>query len=134
MSDMSTCDKCGRKYPSASSGVIHKCQCSGGYMVPDTSEALTAPNDDAVAKWKVADASDIASMVRSLRQYPADELAKHGITLAPEKDWATELWADIWEARGSPDDAELVRQGETSIADRAAIALIRERVVLKGEG
>ncbi len=103
------------------------------YCVP--SEALTAPNDDAVAKWKVADAADIASMVESLRQYPADELAKHGITLAEPKDWATELWADLWEARGSPEDAELVRSGETSIADRAAIELLRQRFEqMKGEG
>ena len=125
MSDMSTCDKCGRKYPSASSGVIHKCQCSGGYMVPDTSEALTAPKEDDAA-------FDVAVWLEQGRAN-LDKLPE-GVVLPEPKDWATQLWADIWEARGSPDDAELVRQGETSIADRAAIALIRERVVLKGEG
>ena len=31
----------------------------------------------------------IAATVAQLRQYPAAELAKHGITLAEPKDWAT---------------------------------------------
>lgn len=131
MSGMSTCNKCGRKYPSAPSGVIHKCQCSGGYMVPDSPEALTAPNEDAVAAYNSA---LIEKAVKSLRQYPADELAKHGITLAEPKDWATELWADLFAVRDMPAAAKSTREGRLDDEDRAAIALIRERVVLKGEG
>ena len=63
-----------------------------------------------------------------------ERMAKHGITLAPEKDWATELWADLYEVRDMPEDAELVRSNQGFITDLEAIALIRERVVLKGEG
>jgi dihydrofolate reductase (trimethoprim resistance protein) len=37
MQAMSTCNKCGRQFPSAPQGVIHKCQCSGGMMVPNVS-------------------------------------------------------------------------------------------------
>lgn len=32
---MSTCNKCGRQFPTAPAGVIHKCVCPGGMMVPD---------------------------------------------------------------------------------------------------
>lgn len=32
---MSTCNKCGLQFPSAPSGTIHKCQCSGGMMMPN---------------------------------------------------------------------------------------------------
>lgn len=105
------------------------------YQVP--AEALNSPNDDAsgdVDAWAESDAKRILRLVESLRAYPAETLAKHGITLAPEKDWAAELWADIWEARGSPVDAELVRNGQSSIADRAAINLLRTRFEqMKGE-
>jgi hypothetical protein len=85
-------------------------------------ESLAAPNEDAkLDGWTISGA---LSLIRAMSP---DELAKHGITLAPEKDWATELWADLWEVRGSPKDAELVRNGQTSIADRVAIDLIRTR-------
>ena len=61
-------------------------------------------------------------------------LAKHGITLAEPKDWATELWADLFAVRGMPSAAKSTREGRLDDEDQAAIALIRERVVLKGEG
>ncbi len=97
------------------------------YRVPP--EALTAPNEDAKPDgWTISGALSI------IRAMSPDELAKHGITLAPEKDWATELWADLYEVREMPEDAELVRSNQGFITDQAAIALIRERVVLKGEG
>lgn len=32
---MSTCNKCGLQFPTAPAGVIHKCVCPGGMMVPD---------------------------------------------------------------------------------------------------
>ena len=97
-----------------------------------TQEALNSPNDDAADEYKER---QLAYILEYLRQYSPELLAKHGITLAPEKDWATELWADLWEVRGSPKDAELVRNGQTSIADRAAIELLRTRYEqMKGEG
>jgi hypothetical protein len=104
------------------------------YLVPaeavgESSEALNSPNDDAKPyEWQV----DAALHV--IRRLPAEELAKHGITLAPEKDWATELWADIWEARGEPSYAGLVRDGHVTATDRSAIDLIRTRFEqMKGE-
>ena len=99
------------------------------YKVPP--EALTAPKDDAPKGFVKLDEFLLAQYVEYLREYPADELAKHGITLAPEKDWATELWADLYEVREMPEDAELVRSNQGFITDQAAIALIRERVQLK---
>lgn len=98
------------------------------YVVP--AEALNSPNDDAsgdVDTWAESDAKRILRLVESLRAYPAETLLKHGITLAPEKDWAMELWADIWEARGLSEDANLVRKGVMSAADRVAIELLRTR-------
>jgi hypothetical protein len=97
-------------------------------MVPDTSEALTAPNEDAKPDgWTISGALSI------IRAMSPDELAKHGITLAPERDWATELWADLFAVRGMPSAAKSTREGRLDDEDQAAIALIRERVVLKGE-
>lgn len=78
--------------------------------------------------------ADIAEAVALIRKLSPDELAKHGITLAPEKDWATELWADLYEVREMLSAAKTTREGRLDDEDRAAIALIRERVVLKGEG
>jgi len=92
-------------------------------------EALTAPNEDAkLDGWTISGA---LSLIRAMSP---DELAKHGITLAPEKDWATELWADLFAVRGMPSAAKSTREGRLDDEDQAAIALIRERVVLKGEG
>ena len=103
-------------------------------------EALNSPNNDAFTaptpqQWFGQDSIDpIAATVAQLRQYPAAELAKHGITLAEPKDWATELWADLFAVRGMPSAAKSTREGRLDDEDQAAIALIRERVVLKGEG
>lgn len=98
------------------------------YTVP--AEALNSPNDDA----KLPNPWTLGNLQFALRQYPAAELAKHGITLAEPKDWATELWADLFAVRGIPSAAKSTREGRLDDEDRAAIALIRERVVLKGEG
>lgn len=119
----------------------------GGYEYRVPAEALNSPNDDAsgdvdtwkrddaMAKWKAADAADIARMAESLRQYPAEELAKHGITLAPEKDWATELWAELFTIRGMTGFAKSIREGRIDDDDRAAIELLRTRIEqMKGEG
>ena len=66
-------------------------------------EALNSPNEDAsgdVDTWKHDDAVEaynsalIEKAVKSLRAYPAEKLAKHGVKLEPPKDWATELWAE----------------------------------------
>lgn len=109
-------------------------------------EALTAPNEDDadaqfVEAWKRNEAlkkltrlgqeADIKEAVALIRKLSPDELAKHGITLAPEKDWATELWADLLECDGQVGCAEEVREGRPEMTDSKAIALIRERVVLK---
>jgi len=86
------------------------------YKVPP--EALTAPNEDAkLDGWAIGGALSI------IRAMSPDELAKHGITLAPERDWATELWDVLittWQNAGNEWEG-----------DQAAIALIRERVQLK---
>lgn len=37
---MSKCDRCGARFPSAPVGTIHKCQCSGGMMVPEDADML----------------------------------------------------------------------------------------------
>lgn len=94
------------------------------YQVPV--EALDSSNDDAETPDAV-ETGKLENIVRGLRQYPAEKLAKHGITLAPERDWATELWADIWEARGSPVAAKDVRKGIFDDSDRKAIELLRTR-------
>lgn len=39
---MSQCDKCGRLWPSAPLGTIHKCQCSGGYCHPISEESTSS--------------------------------------------------------------------------------------------
>jgi hypothetical protein len=89
-------------------------------------KALTAPNEDVVPDgWSVSGALSI------IRAMSPDELAKHGITLAPEMDWATELWADLMDAWNYKSWAQGIRDGFIVDADQAAIALIRERVVLK---
>lgn len=93
-----------------------------------SAEALTAPNEDAKPDgWTISGALSI------IRAMSPDELAKHGITLAPEKDWATELWADLMDVWDHASGAKAVRAGNINKDHRAAIALIRERVVLKGE-
>ena len=102
------------------------------YKIPI--EALTAPNEDAKDVMPQDPRRSVQEALAILRGYSPEELAKHGITLAPEKDWATELWADLYEVRDMPEDAELVRSNQGFITDLEAIALIRERVVLKGEG
>lgn len=95
-------------------------------MVPDTPEALTARNED-------DSAFDVAIWLEQGRAN-LDKLPD-GVVLPEPKDWATELWADLMEAAGGPVLAEAIRS-RTHITkhDHAVIALIRERVVLKGEG
>ena len=77
------------------------------YKVP--AEALNSPNDDAVKDYNSA---LIEKAVKSLRQYPAEELAKHGIMLVPEKDVFVELLEDVrkeWELWGDYRAKELLR-------------------------
>lgn len=110
------------------------------YYVP--TEALNSPNDDAehrmrdyAIKTLLQEGEDaLNGLVRELRQYPAEELAEHGITLAPEKDWATELWADALNESGRIVAANDVRKGIFDDNDRAAIELLRTRFEqMKGE-
>jgi len=93
-------------------------------------EALTAPNETAGQKI-IGALEEAIAMVRAMSP---ETLEKHGITLAPEKDWATELWADLLEIYLAPKAAANVRRGRMGKPSEKAIALIRERVVLKGEG
>lgn len=118
------------------------------YRVPP--EALTAPNEDDadaqfVEAWKRNEAlkkltrlgqeADIVEAVALIRKLSPEELAKHGITLAPERDWATELWADLMEASCSPMRAIHIRDGRLYEDDRAAISVLRTRFEqMKGEG
>lgn len=103
------------------------------YRVP--AEALNSPNDDAEERMRdyaiktlLQEGEDaLKGLVRELREYPAEELAKHGITLAAEKDWATELWADLFAIRGMSCLSKIVRDGLESDQDRAAIELLRTR-------
>lgn len=92
------------------------------YKVP--AEALNSPNDDASVEYKER---QLAYILEDLRQCSPELLAKHGITLDPEKDWATELWADLFAVRGMSCLSKTVRDGLESDQDRAAIELLRTR-------
>lgn len=87
-------------------------------------EALNSPNDDAADEYKER---QLAYILEDLRQYSPELLAKHGITLATEKDWATELWADLMDAWDMHETAELVRRGAHGDAFVGPINLIRTR-------
>ena len=103
------------------------------YSVP--AEALNSPNDDTedrmrdyAIKTLLQEGEDaLNGLVRELREYPAEELAKHGITLAPEKDWAADLFVDLLEAWDMPEAARRVRVGRENDDDEAAIELLRTR-------
>jgi len=92
------------------------------YQIPV--EALTAPNEDDAA-------FDVAVWLEQGRAN-LDKLPE-GVVLPNPKDWATELWADLVKIRDPKWHWDLIR-GDIEEDDEAAIALIRERVVLKGEG
>ena len=94
------------------------------YLVP--AEALNSPNDDAETPDAV-ETGKLENIVRGLRQYPTEELAKHGITLAAEKDWATELWADLRNCIGDRGLATEIKRGHARNADKDAIELLRTR-------
>lgn len=66
------------------------------YAVP--AEALNSPNDDVMDAKPTDPRKSVHEALAILRGYSADELAKHGITLAEPKDWATELWGEIYQA------------------------------------
>lgn len=89
-------------------------------------EALNSPNDDAPEVENGL--PPLAKLFGWLGDYTTEELAKHGITLAPEKDWATELWADLFTIRGMTGFAENIRKGRIDDDDRAAIELLRTRI------
>lgn len=99
------------------------------YAVP--AEALNSPNDDAPEVENGL--PPLAKLVGWLGDYTTEELAKRGITLAPEKDWATELWADLKRAEWSvavddPNGGRTITLNEREAADKAAIDLMRARV------
>ena len=81
------------------------------YWVPR--EAVHGP-DDALPQ---AAHNDIAHMVETMRQYPADELAKHGVTLEPVKDWAAEFWHDLMGFRDGKQAIEYLRTHCRPIGD-----------------
>jgi hypothetical protein len=95
------------------------------YLVP--AEALNSPNDDASEGKPTDPRKSVHEALAILRDYSPDELAKHGITLAPERDWATELWAELLEAWCNPIRAIHVRDGRLYEDDRAAIKVLRAR-------
>jgi group I intron endonuclease len=95
--------------------------------VPDTSEALTAPNEDAPKGFVKLDEFLLAQYVEYLRQYTPEELAKHDITLAEPKDWATELWVDLMDAWNYKSWAQEIRNGFIVDNDQKAIELLRTR-------
>lgn len=100
------------------------------YSVPR--EAVYGPANGAkVDLWEAVSEFNLSSVARNLRKYPAEELAKHGITLAPEKDWATELWADTIDELGLSGAARSIRDGKLDTGDKRAIELIRSRVMPK---
>ena len=110
---------------------------SSTYRVPP--EALNSPNDDAAAEQKIERVEIVVGSKRQREVVSLNELARlikggaaiYGITLAPEKDWATELWADLMEAGDMKIWERDIRKGKLRDYDQAAIDLIRERVVLK---
>lgn len=91
-------------------------------------EALNSPNDDASDAKPTDPRKSVHEALAILRGYSPDELAKHGITLAPEKDWATDLFVDLLEAWDMPQAARRVRTGNASDDDGAAIELLHARV------
>lgn len=95
------------------------------YKIP--AEALNSPNDDASEGKPTDPRKSVHEALAILRDYSPDELAKHGITLSPERDWATELWADLLDVWELPIRANLVRVGDIYDVDRAAIELLRAR-------
>ena len=108
------------------------------YRVPV--EALTAPKETAGQKIECVEI--IVGSKRKKEIVSLNELARlikggaaiYGITLAEPKDWAKELWADLMDVWDHPIGAQAVRAGDINNEHRAAIALLRERAVLKGEG
>lgn len=106
---------------------------SSTYRVPP--EALNSPNDDAsgdVDAWRRNEApidkrKALRGFIQIIKDYPPEMLAEEGITLAPEKDWATELWADVLEAWDMHETAELVRRGAHGAAFVGPINLLRTR-------
>lgn len=104
--------------------------CGNEYLVE--AEALNSPNDDAPEVENGL--PPLAKLVGWLGDYTTEELAKHGITLAPEKDWATDLLVDLLEAWDMPQAARRVRTGNASAIAKAAIELLRTRFEqMKGE-
>ena len=102
--------------------------CGNEYLVE--AEALNGPNADAKPyEWVETGEifQSVDAVLHVIRQYPAEELAKHGITLAPEKDWARELWADLCTICGMTGFAKNIREGRIDDDDRAAIELLRTR-------
>ena len=87
------------------------------YMVPveavgETAEALNSPNGDASEGKPTDPRKSVHEALAILRDYSPDELAKHGITLAPEKDVFVELLQDVrkeWELWGDYRAKELLR-------------------------
>jgi len=92
------------------------------YLVP--AEALNSPNDDA----QLGVSSQVEMAIELVTRQPPEVLARYGITLAPEKDWATELWADLLDAIELYVAADEVREGIISGKDRAAIDLLISRM------
>lgn len=98
-----------------------------------TEKSLSVPDyaANALVKLNLSRVS-LSDLKQALSKHSAEELAKHGITLAPELDWATELWADALEARGYGTTAWNVRSDyELDEGDKAAIEIIRSRAVPK---
>lgn len=106
-------------------GLLLQPSWGAGYEYHVSPEALNSPNDDASVEYKDR---QLAYILEDLRQCSPELLAKHGITLALEKDWATELWAELFTIRGMTGFAKSIREGRIDDDDRAAIELLRTRI------
>jgi len=78
MIEMSTCNKCGARFPKAGAGVFHKCHCSDGMMIPDNSKELEWIGEFIDTYVSPKDVTHVAEFLRSkflaARKFPAQDL------------------------------------------------------------
>lgn len=107
---------------------VDQSRAASDFYLSDAARSLRQYSGKPQTKSRYASLSDLK---QALSEHSAEELAKHGITLAPEKDWATELWVDALVALSLPEYADMIRKGDIPAGHKAAIELLRSRVVPK---